>query len=312
MGNSRARELFTERMSALMAATSVDALIPKVPVLTPRDPSRLLRNGLAVVSYSAFEDFFVQRSCEALSALDPGRVPFSSLPTKLKEAATVGMVKTLGFRMAFESAGQDRRDFVQVHSGYIHSTGSTGYKLSPLTFAPSKSNVVEGDIESSLRSLLVDAPWQKLTDLAARAGYGGVGLKEVFAQLGDQRNEAAHAADADIGIAELIQLPYDLLSLALAFDAIFSQAVCVLLERGRTANPDDKPSANMYDIRIMFVDSSSERFKVRLEENRKATKKYDSLEEALKGCLPRALKERLLVVIRDAQLRPMDWRITTI
>jgi hypothetical protein len=297
-------------MNALIAATALPVLVPSSPTSTPRDPSRLLRNGLAVVSYSAFEDFFTDRCYEALSALDSTRVPFTSLPTRLREAATVNMVRTITFRMAFESAGGDRRKFVQEHSEYIYSTASSGYRFSPLTFAPSSSNVGESDLEGSLKSLLVDAPWSQLTSIASRIGYGGVGLKETLSQLSIQRNEAAHAADADVAIADLIQMPYDLLSLAIAFDALFSWSIHLLLKRGPSSNPDSKFAPGTPGVEIVFLDPEARKVAERIEGRVRATKLYSSLSDALIEALPRAVAHDRLLVIRDEQLRPIDWRTT--
>src|SRR5688572_30793007 len=119
MPTSRSREIFVDRMAALIEAAESTDLVSTSPVTSARDPARLLRNGLAVVSYSALEDFVVERSFEILSNFDSTKVPFGRLPDKLKDAATVGAAKALSFRVGLEDASS-RSTFVQQHAEFIY------------------------------------------------------------------------------------------------------------------------------------------------------------------------------------------------
>ncbi|MER6569753.1 HEPN domain-containing protein [Streptomyces sp. NPDC001093] len=309
MSVSRARECFVARMHALIDASQEGALIPQGPISGDRDPSRLMRNGLAVVAYSSFEDFFASRTGEVLDAFDATRVSFDQLPEKLKEAATVGAVRALGFRMNFEPDASTKRAYVQRHTALITTTGTSGYKFSPLSFMPSSSNLSDEDIERCLKALLVEGPWVELEKITSRIGYGVVGLRQRLKQLAAQRHEAAHAAHADISVADLRQFPHDLLAIAAAFDAVFSRAVDEILSRGPLSNSQAKISAIADSLDLSFIDYDGKIYSERSEGKDRARKRYDSLEGAWRGAIGRSASGKSLLVYRDGQQRPLDWRM---
>jgi hypothetical protein len=299
-------------MQALAAAADVPDLTPQLPVPTATDPGRLLRNGLCVVGYAALEHFFVARTAEIMDRFDVSRVPFEYLPTKLREASVIGAVKSVGFRLSFEPDLTSKLSYVQSHSGYINSTSGTSYRLSPLTFMPSGTNLTDADVEKSLKSVLVEQPWLKLADFASRAGYGGIGLRDSVKQHAARRNEAAHDAEADVSIADLRQLPYDLLALSASFDALFSAAVRAIIDRGIVGDPNGKLPTSSVSPKIVFIEEKSGKFAEVTEGARRATKIYERISDALSSTIPRASKSDSVVVVRDSRGRPVDWRITTI
>jgi hypothetical protein len=247
-----------------------------------------------------------------MDRFDVSRVPFEYLPTKLREASVIGAVKSIGFRLSFESDLAAKLSYVQSHSGYINSTSGTSYRLSPLTFMPSGTNLTDVDVEKSLKSVLVEQPWIKLSDFASRAGYGGIGLRESVKQHAARRNEAAHDAEADVSIADLRQLPYDLLALAVSFDALFSAAVRAIIDRGIVADPNVKLPSSLVSPQIVFIEEKGGKFAEVPEGARRATKIYKQISDALSAAIPRASKSASVVVVRDSRSRPVDWRVTSI
>ncbi|MGX1951150.1 hypothetical protein ACWIGY_12760 [Streptomyces anulatus] len=298
-----------DRMHALIDASQESALIPHGPISGDRDPSRLMRNGLAVVAYSSFEDFFASRTGEVLDSFDATRVGFDQLPEKLKEAATVGAIRALGFRMNFEADASTKRAYIQRHSALITTTATSGYKFSPLSFMPSSSNLSDEDVERCLKALLVEGPWVELEKVTSRIGYGVAGLRQRLKQLAAQRHEAAHAAHADISVADLRQFPHDLLAFSAAFDAVFSRAVDEILRRGVSSNPQVKISSIADTVDICFIDFDGKIYSEKLEGKDRARKRYDSLEEAWRGSVGRSTPGKSLLVLRDGQQRPLDWRM---
>lgn len=296
-------------MHALIEASQEGALIPNGPISGDRDPSRLMRNGLAVVAYSSFEDFFATRTGEVLDSFDATRVAFDQLPDKLKEAATIGAVRALGFRMNFEPDATTKRSYVQRHAAIITTTGTSGYKFSPLSFMPSSSNLSDEDIERCLKALMVDGPWVELEKVTSRIGYGVAGLRQRLKQLASQRHEAAHAANTDISVADLRQLPHDLLAISASFDATFSRAVDIILNRGQGAGAPQKISGISDVIDLCFIDYDGKMYSERSEGKDRARKRYETLEEAWRGAVSRAVKGKTLLVFRDEQQRPLDWRM---
>lgn len=295
-------------MAALTSATTGQFLISNSPVASEKDPARLLRNGLAAVSYAAFEDFFVTRTAEALSSLDGTTVPFRRLPDKLKEAATLGAVRAINFRAGFEEPSTRMR-FIQDHVGFVYSTSSSSYRFSPLTFTPYSTNLTSDDFERALKAVVVDAPWPQLTALATRVGYGVAGLKERIAGILAQRNEAAHSPAADISVADLKQLPHDLLAAALAFDAVFCRAITLLSARHASIDVNEKLAAVADTITIVFLDHAKGKIREVNEGGTRAIRVHHSIADALLSASPRAAKVSALLVVRDEQGRPVDWQV---
>ncbi|WSD65355.1 HEPN domain-containing protein [Actinacidiphila glaucinigra] len=296
-------------MHALIAASQESALVPKGPISGDRDPSRLMRNGLAVVAYSSFEDFFATRTGEVLGSFDATRVAFDQLPEKLKEAATIGAVRALGFRMNFETDAATKRAYVQSNASVISTTGTSGYQFSPLSFMPSSSNLSDEDIEKCLKALLVEGPWMELEKITSRIGYGIVGLRQRLKQLASQRHEAAHAAHADISVADLRQFPHDLLAISAAFDAAFSRAVDVILRRGHSSNTQTKIPAIADSVELRFIDYDGKVYSEKPAGGGRARKRYGTAEEAWRGAVSRSIPGKSLLVLRDEQQRPLDWRM---
>lgn len=158
MQRSASREAFLARMAALEEASQSGDLQAHAPVPADDDPSRLLRNGLAVVGFAAFEDFFISRTKELLGRIDPVKLPFGKLPLRLQSATTWGAMQTLIFRARLEKDAASRLALIQDHASHLASTGTSTYRLSPLSFAPQGSNLGEDDIEGALKSLMVEWP----------------------------------------------------------------------------------------------------------------------------------------------------------
>jgi hypothetical protein len=308
---SPARTTFVDHMNALLEAASFESLVSNTPVAGKRDPARFLRNGLAVVGYSAFETFITDRSSEILTDLNSEKLAFGKLPDKLKEAATLGAVKAISHRASYEEISA-RLSFVQRHAQYIASTATGGYTFSSLTFSPQSTNLTVEDIERFLRALVVDAPWTELTEIARRAGYATLGFRDHMKQLLLQRNEAAHTVDADVEITDLRQMPFDLLAAGLSFDALASRAVRAITERGAQVDCNAKLQKLSQMIRIIFVDEkpgASRRYREYGESSQRATKVYTEFDIAISEASTRAASQRSVLVIRDVAQRPIDWRV---
>src|SRR5688572_20617655 len=136
---SAAREDFFKRIDDVALVLSDDSL--KDGSLTDTEKNakaRVLRNGLAVVLFAILEDFIRQRTSEVLMAVGTAGVVFDRLPEKLRKAATIGFLSTLGFRIKLQEDA-DKLEFLQLEARRIASTAGSPFEISPFSLAHSKS-----------------------------------------------------------------------------------------------------------------------------------------------------------------------------
>lgn len=305
MPRSVSRESFLARMAALESASQTDALQAHAPVPADNDPSRLLRNGLTVVGFAAFEDFFISRTKELLERIDPVKVPFDKLPAKLQAATTWGAVQTLVFRARLEKDPLLRLELIQDHATHVASTSSTNYRLSPLSFAPQGSNLSEDDIDGALKALMVDAPWIQLGQLASRVGYGVLGLGEVFRSSAGNRHLAAHLAAADMSLGDVQDLATRLRVVGLAVEVLMTQAItelpaAIVAKQAKLTNLASR-------VKFRFIDGSEGRFKALKEDGKRADRVFDDVDSAIAYSLLITERAGSTLVVRDHRGWPVSW-----
>lgn len=297
-------------MDALRQALDVDVVRKTSGPTGAVDPGRLLRNGLAVVGFAAFEDFFEQRAGEVLQRLDYQRVPFAALPEPLQEAATAGVLDVLRHKfdrrvvpdLAARVAG------LQGGASEVASTGQAAYVLSQHTFSLSRSNINHEQVKHSLVALDCKDPWKQMTALAARCGYGVPDLNSSFRAVTSTRHTAAHGAATDTPVTTLDNIPTELTVTALTWDAIISRTVALIMTNfGR--NPNQRKTFDHKDVPIRFVDYDPKDgcYVERLENTRPARRRHKDRTSALASALHAAAKTRALVVERDGRSLPVSW-----
>ncbi|CAK1694489.1 RiboL-PSP-HEPN domain-containing protein [Vibrio crassostreae] len=227
---SSAKDDFLNRINSLHKSIHSESVTNRIP--TPENSehnaiAKILRNGLAVVSFAALEDFIKQRSSEVMSVIGTTTVPFSSLPEKLQNASTYEAVKALSFQLQ-QREKTDKTPYIQHHASKIASTTTSSFALSEHTFGYDQSNVTSETIKKTLACMNVNNPWLQMTRIASRLSLTGLPLEETFRSASKRRHRAAHVAAADTPQSDIQQFVLEAFAIAIAFDLLISKALSKL------------------------------------------------------------------------------------
>lgn len=255
---------FVERIRCLDASIDTDSVQNRA--LTERQHNsiaRMLRNGLAVVSFASLEDFIKKRASEAMAEVSRCTISFSELPEKLQRAATYEVLSALNYQLNLLDR-EDRPAYIQEHALKIASTATPNFELSSHTFAHSQANVSNTIIGEILKCFNVEDPWRQMSQMASGLGLtSGLSLSEIFKSASLRRHKAAHVAGADTPPTDIKQFVKEAFAIAITFDALLSKAIQKLIE-----NDDDflrngiKLGSNNIKVRtIRFIDGKWKEYK---------------------------------------------------
>jgi hypothetical protein len=218
------RDLYA-RLRAVQAALVEAAVQPAGPVSAQDDPSRLLRNGLAVVSFAALEDFLRARTREALATLSNSGLAFGALPKKLQQAATEGALRAAISQLGFmDDKATHGMPMLQSVADAVASTSGQPYALSRYSLGYRGSNLSLADVPTVLKAFKVNGGWTQLTALASRAGFAALPLEDFYAQVLRRRHKAAHEGGTDIPLADITSFASGARACALAFELMLGCA----------------------------------------------------------------------------------------
>lgn len=220
---SLARYTFLERLDVLRRSVSIDAVIDKA-IVNHDEVARMLRNGLAVVGFSALEDFIKNRSGEILSSIGSTGVPFSSLPEKIRYAATIDAINAIKYQITFKD-NVESLAYIQAHSKYISSTADTTYDLTPHAFAYDKPNVSEAEIKYILKCFSINDGWGQMSSISSSLGLTGLPLNESYKNASQRRHKAAHVANSNTPQVDLEQFVREAAGIAVSFDCLLSKSL---------------------------------------------------------------------------------------
>lgn len=220
-----AKSDFIERIRCLNLSISTEAVSNKaLSEIVHNSIAKMLRNGLAVVGFAALEDYIKKRSSEAMDEISRSSVPFSSLPEKLRNAATYEAISALTFQLNLLEK-EDKAPYIQQQALKIASTGTANYELSDHTFAHNQSNVGHKVVGDILKSLNVDDPWKQISIIASNTGLTGLPLVETYRNASQRRHKAAHVASTDTPQNDILQFVNESFAIALGFDALISKSI---------------------------------------------------------------------------------------
>lgn len=271
---------FIERIRCLNSSIETDAVQNKT--LTDREHNsiaRMLRNGLAVVSFASLEDFIKKRSSEAMAEVSNCTIPFAELPEKLQRAATYEVLSALNYQLGLLDR-DEKSSYIQEHALKISSTATSNYEFSTHTFAHSQANISDRVIGDILKCFNVEDPWLQMSRMASDLGLTStLSLSEVFKSASLRRHRAAHVAGADTPPTDIKQFVKEAFAIAITFDALLSKSIQKLLE-----NNDDflrngvKINANHIQIRtVKFVDNKWKEYKGNSMRAFRASNNFDIL-----------------------------------
>lgn len=212
----------------------------------------MIRQGLAVLSFAAFETFVRHRTSECLKSLDSTKLAFSDLSEAIQEAATIGATRGMLFRIKFEDPAT-RHAWARNQLESIAASYSLLEKISPLSFGSDKANLDDEDIPQILRSFGIDKPWISITSIAKRAGLGGLlDAKSQFTQVKKTRHSSAHEVSSNVPHGELSNSIRILKGLAIGFDILLSHSTSIH-NLGRIPGRPPETKIETSQIKLLFI-----------------------------------------------------------
>lgn len=292
----RAKTQFLERISSLRQSLEIEAVTNKSLAEDLHNRvARLLRNGLAVVGFTALEDFLKSRTSEVLDSVGSSGVPFLSLPEKLRDATTHGAISALAYQISIRTRS-DRTTYVQEHAQKLASTASTAYELTPHALGYSQANLQDQSIKEILKAFSIADPWGQMTALGSRLGLVALPLDETFKSAALRRHRAAHVANADTPQNDLKQFVNESLAIAMGFDWLITTALKLLNthDLGYIAGTTTPNVANM---QIRSIRNHSGSWKEKLEHTARAVRVATDRDELVPLARVRAARNGDLLVV---------------
>lgn len=310
---SGAREAFVSRIDAfskaLNRARESGGLVSRTIGDSSDDPSRLLRNGLAVVGFATLEEFIQARSMEILATISSAEIPFRELPKALRQDSTVNVIKALSKRLKWRDDIEKIRH-AQKHARMVASTATDDYELSYLAFGFESSNLKSGRVLQIMKTIGVNNGWDNINKVAKRVSLSSPSLRDVYDQAESRRHKSAHQADADTEAKKLGDFPNHAMAISIGFDALVSEAARLYQSADSDFLDDEHAKIiDASDLSIRFMDLDQEDiWREAHEDNQRATRtgEYDVV---LESSLDHIANRGEVLVIRNEKKIPVDWRI---
>lgn len=272
---------FIQRIRSLRTTIEADAVTNRALSDTAHNSmAKLLRNGLAVVGFATLEDFIKKRSSEAMSEVGNISLPFSSLPEKLRKAATYEALSALNYQLTLLD-NEDKITYIQRQATKIASTATASYELSDHTFGYAQANVSDKVIGNILKSFNVDDPWRQMSAIASDTGLTGLPLIESYRNAARRRHKAAHVASSDIPQNDILQFVNESFAIAIGFDALLSKSLQKYRENN-TSHIDCTTKVQAQDLTLRVVKYSESFWKEYVDGSLRAYRRSTDI-EAFRG-----------------------------
>ncbi len=306
---SKARNIFIQRLKAYKLATEEELIIAKAPSeILHNSRARLYRNGLAVVGFTALEDFLKSRTSEVLTTIGNGYAKFADLPDRIKDAATIGALKAVNFHANIvKHRGDDVLAFIQHEAGLIASTTQPSFQISGFSLGWNKSNLSDADINEILGAFQIKNGWGEIARIAHKVGLGIPSLQGSFKNAALRRHAAAHVAHTESEVIDLQDFRREALAIALGFDILLSRCLRLILDTNKeylSGKSDTVTSRGS----ILFADSiANQKWRVVKEGNKRANRRFQDLDSLMNYCMTHARENFQSVVFRDISSIPYEW-----
>ena len=284
------------------------------PVVQHRQPfhvdanqkGQLFRSSIAVSTFTAMEQFLIDRVVELTCKLEPSVIQFVSLPEKFRETVVLNSVQAMFSHLSrMRKRGDDWLTECQRQAMLLASTSTASYQLPTLFFGFGASNLGAGDVRDVLGLFGVDGGWAAVTRFAARVGASTLPADAAFSACAMRRHSAAHSSSSNIPVVDLQEGLKASLAICLSFDILMSSAVARLLARDLDLSAGKKVDVAK-SLRIAFIESQGSRFKLIHENASRASRIVNTTEEA-KRIARSSTKPCDVLIVRSAHKMIEDW-----
>jgi hypothetical protein len=263
-----ARNSFLGTLDILKDCLNDPVLIDKAPSeVAHNQRAGMLRQGLAVLTFSAVETFLRERTGEVLSALTNRKLTFSDLSSSLQTAITVGALEGVRFRLKLQRPA-DKISWLVTNLAPIANATTDIQRLSDHSFGYAASNLDEGVVKDILKAFGVLDPWNQMTHLTRRVGLALPSCESEFETIKNRRHASAHALTSTVPFIDLQNSLKSSLAICLTFDLLLSHCLGLHNQR-QVPGVSGNPKVSQSDIKLLFVEPrlGTNKFGVRREQS---------------------------------------------
>lgn len=273
----------------------------------------MLRQGQAVLVFSAMESFIRNRTAEILQSFDSSAVTFLDLSESLQKAVTIGAIDGIGARLK----NQDKAlqvTWLMNEVGAVASAATSLSTFSRYSFGHAKSNITEDDVANILAAFGVSSGWKNIGGLASRSGSSLPDARAEFIAIKKRRHSSAHVVSGAVPHADLEQSLSSVRVICLAFDLLISKALSLANSR---AFPGVGIHAKLSEevVELIFTEPRGAKFAVVKEVRpppfpvvyRPTVRITSDSASAESYALPYAAARGASLVIKDTSGRPESW-----
>lgn len=298
--------------SLLRRLESLESVASRLSDPTLAEPAiaEHLQRGLAVHGLIAVESFLRDRMREWSSIIQNARIPPSRLPGGTKQYED-RVLEVLPRRIRDpDYAELSQRSLLLGEIGRSLTSLYSG-ELVPhyLAFMWAGSNIQAQDIESIVS--LVGTPqnevWKTLTsvwNLVDTKFPGNTNLRNVFESLCDLRHRAAHHGTPSLPTLSLRPVARNARILCLCVDVVVTGGLRLLISPPSRSSASPRPGRTP----LRKLVNSGSQWAEYGPGSRRAYRRHQSLDEALRSATPRARAGNELVLVVDRDDNILDWR----
>ncbi len=232
------------------------ALVDKAPTdYVHNRRAAALRQGLAVLTFSAVETFIRERTGEVLGSF-ASKVRFSDLSPALQKATTIGALDGVRFRLKLQ-APVNKISWLVTNIAPIATAATDIKNLSPHSFGYATSNLEEDDVRDILKAFGVESPWTQMTNLCSRVNLALPNCEAEFETIRKRRHSSAHALTSSVLHSQLEDSLRSSRAICLAFDLLLSHCLGLYNQRRSSSVATLVSGVAHSNIRLVFIEPRS-------------------------------------------------------
>lgn len=290
-----------------MEASIVQDRAPKWKVHNNR--ARVVRNGVAVVSFSVLEEFIKARLGEILVDVSQSGTFFNELPEDLQEAVTFGAIASIAYTSKLmDKSVNSHITFVQQEAASIASTLSFPFNISPKSIGWDKANLGKDDVKNFMEKLKISGGWQTLREISVRVNHTLPNPSESFTNAARRRHRAAHMPSTSTLFSDLVSFLTEARVIGFAYDCMLTHAKR-LIEIRDTMYLKKNTVINHLNVKFRFIEHRNKFWCECKSPGGSVVRKSGTRNVAVTRALPRVRKNKEILVILGSTRQILDWQV---
>lgn len=271
---------------------------------------KMLRNGMAIIAFTILEDFIKKRIGEIFKEVGTTHVSFPSLPSKIREAATVSALKGIQNRAdTLRRNAEDHITFIQNETRFISSTQDAVYEFSEFSLGWDKSNISADDIKQFLNIFGIKNGWGKIQQVSSAINVTLLNPEDTFKNAASRRHKAAHNAAADSLLIDLQDFVNQSKVIALGFDCLLSKSLKFIASNDSDFLNENK-NVELADLKFRYILHRDGKWKeYSTLTSTRAVKADVSLPALQSLSIVRAQNNNEILVVKSASNQLIDWHV---